>query len=124
MANKVMKFVGLQENVDYAETNQSVEEGLALHARKLPDAMFVVSTALSYKMIENIQKGFGLAMTLLTLCLMMVKWFSGSGLDDNGSFKAYIKQVGEIEDEVARLRQQPEFDAVRLQELIAGFWFR
>lgn len=238
VANKVMKFIGLQENVDYAETNQSVEEVLTLHARKLPDAMFVVSTAPSYvvdsmvkkngyrlleipfpealslregwvngekvlaytynsnppepardlkslgvnmhlvandkvdtraiskllevlyspqvasklrmrfdesrvtipsgfalspatekflqrnetffsaKAIENIQKGFGLAMTLLTLCLMMVKWFSGSGLDDNGSFKAYIKQVGEIEDEVARLRQQPKFDAVRLQELM------
>ena len=238
VANKVMKFVGLQENVDYAETNQSVEEILSMHPSKLPDAMFVVSTAPSYvvdsmvkkqgyhlleipfpealslregwvsgekilaytyksdppepakdlksvgvnmhlvsnrnvdsraiaklleilyspqvssklrmrldesrvtipsgfpisaatekflkrnesvfsaKTIENVQKGFGLAMTLLTLCLMMVKWFSGTGLDDNGSFKAYIKQIAGIEEEAARIQQSGNADIARLQDLM------
>ena len=239
VAQQVMSFLGLNENIDYAETNDSTEEVLSMHPRKLPDAMFVVSTPPSYvaetmvrkygyhlleipfpealalregwvsgekilaytynttppepakdiksvgvnmhlvankkvddkaiakllevlyspnvesklrmkldekkitipsgfpisaatetflkrnesvfsaKTIENIQKGFGATMTLLTLCLMMFKWFKGGGFDDNPRFKAYVKQVAVIEAEVYAIRESGLVEAEHLRELQA-----
>ena len=237
VAHQVMKFVGLTENIDYAETNDSSEDVLAMHPLKLPDAMFIVSMPPSYvvetmvkkhgyhlleipfpealalregwvsgekilaytynsnppepakdlksvgvnmhlvankkvetkaisklleilyspkvqsklrmkfdeknitipsgfpisaatetflkrnesvfsaKTVENIQKGFGAVMTLLTLGLMMLKWFKGGGLDDNAYFKGYIKQIADIEAEVNQLRQSGQFTVEQLRDL-------
>ncbi|HWR40550.1 MAG TPA: TAXI family TRAP transporter solute-binding subunit [Patescibacteria group bacterium] len=236
VAHQVMNFVGLQENIDYAETYDSTEDVLAMYPEKLPDAMFVVSPPPSYvvermvkkqgyhlleipfpealalregwvsgekilaytynsnppepakdmksigvnmhlvankktdskavaklmeilyspkvasklrmkldeknvtipsgfpisaatetflkrneaafsaKTVENIQKGFGAAMTLLTLGLMMLKWFKGGGLDDNGSFKAYVKKVADIEEELHRRQLSASLDPELLHQ--------
>lgn len=237
VAHQVMKFVGLTENLDYAETNDSTEDVLAMHPAKLPDALFIVSMPPSYvaetlvkkqgyhlleipfpealalregwvsgekilaytynsnppepakdlksvgvnmhlvankkvetkavsklleilyspkvqsklrmkldeknitipsgfpisaatetflkrnesvfsaKTVENIQKGFGAVMTLLTLGLMMLKWFKGGGLDDNAYFKGYVKQIADIEAEVNQLRQSGQFNVEQLRDL-------
>lgn len=237
VAHQVMKFVGLTEQLDYAETSDSAEDVLSMHPSKLPDAMFVVSMPPSYvvetlvkkqgyhlleipfpealalregwvsgekilaytyntnppepvkdiksigvnmhlvankqvdskaaaklleilyspkvqsklrmkleeknvtipsgfpisaatetflkrnesvfsaKTMESIQKGFGATMTLLTLSLMMLKWFRGGGLDDNGAFKAYVKQIADIETEVNRIQQSGRLDKDELRTL-------
>ncbi len=237
VARRVMNFVGLQGNIDYAESYDSIETVLSLHPTKLPDAMFVVSSVPAYsadymvksrgyhlleipfpealsmregwvsgekilayaysttppepakdirsvgvnmhlvankatdpkavaklmeilyspkvesklrmkmdekrvtipsgfpispatelflkrnesvfspKVVEQIQKGFGAVMSLLTIVLMMLKWFKGGGLDDNGTFKGFVKQVGEIEEEVISMQQSGRADLQRLREL-------
>ncbi|HWR39917.1 MAG TPA: hypothetical protein VN611_10490 [Patescibacteria group bacterium] len=71
----------------------------------------------SAKTVELIQKGFGAAMSLLTIVLMMMKFFSGAGLDDNGTFKGYVKKVAEIEEELIAMEKDEKMDAERLQEL-------
>ncbi|HWR39918.1 MAG TPA: TAXI family TRAP transporter solute-binding subunit [Patescibacteria group bacterium] len=56
VAHRVLNFVGLQEGVDYAESNDSIEDVLSMHPTKLPDAMFVVSSTPAYAaeyMIKN-----------------------------------------------------------------------
>ena len=237
VAHQVMNFVGLQENIDYAEVSDSVEDVLAMHPSKLPDAMFVVSSAPAYaaeymiknqgyhlleipfpealslregwvsgekvlaytyntnppepakdlksvgvnmhlvanknadpkavaklleilyspkvesklrtkmdekritipsgfpisaatelflkrndsvfsaKTVEMIQKGFGALMSLATIILMMMKFFSGAGMDDNGIFKGYVKKIAEIEEEIHGMQQSGTLDVVRLGEL-------
>jgi len=237
VAHQVMNFVGLQENIDYAEVNDSVEDVLSMHPTKLPDAMFVVSSAPTYaaeymiknqgyhlleipfpealslregwvsgekvlaytyntnppepakdmksigvnmhlvanknvdpkavaklmeilyspkvesklrikldekrvtipsgfpisaatemflkrndsvfsaKTVDMIQKGFGALMTLVTVVLMMLKFFSGAGMDDNGTFKGYVKKVAAIEEEVIEMELNGKLNIVRLREV-------
>lgn len=237
VSQRVMNFIGLQGNIDYAEANDSVEDILAMHPSKLPDAMFIVSSVPAYsaeymiknhgyhlleipfpealslregwvsgekilpytyntnppepakdiksvgvnmhlvanknvdskavaklmeilyspkvesklrvkmdekrvtipsgfpisaatemflkrndsvfspKTMEMLQKGFGAAMTFMTVILMMLKWFSGAGMDDNGTFKGYVKRVAGIEEEVSAMQESGKDDIVRLREL-------
>lgn len=48
VVKKVLEFSGLQDGVDYVETNYSSEELINMHPGKLPDVIFTVSFAPSY----------------------------------------------------------------------------
>lgn len=48
VVEKIMKFSELQSNIDYRETNYTLEELSSLHSERLPDAVFILSTLPSH----------------------------------------------------------------------------
>jgi TRAP-type uncharacterized transport system substrate-binding protein len=58
VARRIMEFAAHRPNVDYVELNYAAEELLALPERKMPDALFVVSSVPSY-LVESLVDDHG-----------------------------------------------------------------
>ncbi|MFI5300126.1 MAG: TAXI family TRAP transporter solute-binding subunit [Polyangiales bacterium] len=58
VAQRIMEFAAHKPNIDYVETNFAPEELLALPERKMPDALFVVSSIPSY-LVESLVNDHG-----------------------------------------------------------------
>lgn len=61
VAQTVLEFSQLERGVDYAETNYSSEKLTALPLRKMPDAIFILSTLPSF-LVEYLVKHYGYQM--------------------------------------------------------------
>ena len=61
VAQTVLNFSQLEHGVDYAETNYSSEKLTALPLRKMPDAIFILSTLPSF-LVEYLVKHYGYQM--------------------------------------------------------------
>jgi hypothetical protein len=73
----------------------------------------------SIKLVDQIQSWFGLAMTLLSAFIIMLKWLSGKRRDesDDDKFRAYLSDVAGIEARVRGLEQQPQPDLSEMRNL-------
>jgi TRAP-type uncharacterized transport system substrate-binding protein len=106
VALKITQFAGLQENVDYVETNLAPEELLALPDHKMPDALFLVSSLPSF-LIEILvrERGYTLMEIAFPQSLALRQ-----GWANNGKILAYTYSLGGKDDAGKPTPPVPEKD--------------